>query len=219
MITHVPGFPELPIGTLFCIGRNYAEHARELNNPVPDNPIIFTKPISSVIGDGNQVVIPSASTEVHHEAEMVVLIGHGGRNIPRNEALKHVLGYGIGIDITARDVQSKLKDKGHPWLLAKGLDTFAPLGTFVAAATAGSPSEMSVRMLVNGEIRQDGNTKDLLFPVDDLIARLSSFFTLRAGDLIFTGTPAGVGPLRDGDSATAILGDNVSVVNITVKQG
>jgi 2-keto-4-pentenoate hydratase/2-oxohepta-3-ene-1,7-dioic acid hydratase in catechol pathway len=219
MITHVPGFPELPIGTLFCIGRNYAEHARELNNPVPENPIIFTKPISSVIVDGNQVVIPSGSTEVHHEAEMVVLIGRGGRNIPRNEALQHVLGYGIGIDITARDVQSNLKDKGHPWLLAKGLDTFAPLGTFVASATAGSPSEMSVRMLVNGEIRQDGNTKDLLFPVDDLIARLSSFFTLRAGDLIFTGTPAGVGPLRDGDSATAVLGDNVSVVNITVKQG
>lgn len=219
MLTHIPGFPEVPIGTLFCIGRNYAEHARELNNPIPDNPIIFTKPVSAVIGDQGIVRIPAGQSEVHHEAELLVLIGSGGRNIRRANAFRHVAGYGIGIDITAREIQNKLKEKGHPWLLAKGLDTFAPIGNFVPATAIENPANVDVIMRVNGEIRQHGNTRDMLFPVDELIARLSMLFTLRAGDVIFTGTPSGVGPLREGDRAEAELGKGLSIVQITVQQG
>lgn len=218
MLTSLPRLPHLPIGTIFCIGRNFAEHAKELNNPIPGNPIVFTKPTTALIGNEETVEIPAGTSELHHEAEMVVAIGKGGRHIARKDALTHVAGYAIGIDVTDRALQSALKEKAHPWVLAKGLDTFAPLGEFVPASLVTDPTNVDIKLTVNGEIRQLGNTKDMLFPVDDLIARLSTFFTLRPGDLIYTGTPAGVGPMRNGDIVETTLGENLSQLRVNVRQ-
>lgn len=210
------GLEPLEAHTIFCIGRNYAEHARELNNPVPDRPVVFTKPLTTLLPDGGTVRIPPTSTDVHHEVELVVAIGTGGRDIPASSALKHVAGYAIGLDMTARDIQSELKAKSHPWDLAKGLDTFGPLGAFVPAATLTDPSDVSITLDVNGARRQTGSTADMLHPVPALIAFLSRHFTLTPGDLIFTGTPAGVGPVRPGDTLHAVLGAGLSILTISV---
>jgi 2-keto-4-pentenoate hydratase/2-oxohepta-3-ene-1,7-dioic acid hydratase in catechol pathway len=197
--------PHLQIGNIYCIGRNYADHALELNNPIPDRPIIFSKPTSSLLSDGGTVIIPSGSVEVHHEAELVIAIGKSGKNITVGNALSHIAGISIGIDITDRHMQSQLKKDGLPWLLAKGLDTFGPLGSFYTDVDEMDYTNIDVVLSVNGIERQNGNTKLMLFPVSDLIVRLSAFFTLQPGDLIFTGTPAGVGPMKPGDLATATI--------------
>lgn len=215
----LPGLPHLKPGSVYCIGRNYAEHARELNNPIPDKPVVFMKPVSSLLQDQGTIIIPSYTRDVHHEAELVVAIGKSGKNIPKEEALQYIAGYAIGIDVTARDIQSELKTKAQPWLLAKGLDTFAPLGTFVPAITFPDTSDISISLEINGINRQNGNTKDMLFPVDELIVRLSQYFTLNEGDLIFTGTPEGVGPVRSGDKITASIGQGQSSLTIFVAEG
>lgn len=205
------------VGTIYCIGRNYAEHARELNNPVPQAPIIFLKPASSLIFDGQSVIIPAASRDVHHEVEMVALIGKSGKRITLDAAPGHIAGYGIGIDVTARDIQQRAKEKSHPWAVAKGYDTFAPLSEFVPAALV-DPAATDVALWVNDERRQYGNTRDMLFPVHHLVAYLSTIFTLMPGDLVFTGTPAGVGPLQEGDRLRAVLGDDLVTLAVDVKQ-
>lgn len=206
------------VGTIYCIGRNYAEHARELNNPVPQSPIIFLKPASSLIFDGQSVVIPAASRDVHHEVEMVALIGKTGKRLTPEMAPAHIAGYGIGIDVTARDIQQRAKEKSHPWAVAKGYDTFAPLSKFVPAAAVADPTAIDVALWVNDERRQYGNTREMLFPVHNLVAYLSTIFTLMSGDLIFTGTPAGVGPLQPGDRLRAVLGDDLVTLKVDVKQ-
>lgn len=215
-MTFLPGLPHLAAGAIYCIGRNYAEHAKELNHPIPKSPIIFMKPACSLLPDGGTVVIPKGTTNVHHEAELVIAIGKGGKNIPKSSALDHIAGYAIGIDITARDIQNQLKDAGKPWLLSKGLDTFAPLGNFVAPAAFENPQNIQVTLSVNGVVKQNGNTADMLFPVGELISRLSEYFTLRPGDLIYTGTPEGVGPLAHGDTVTASIQDGLSVLSVSV---
>ncbi len=127
----LPGLTDLEIGNIYCIGRNYVEHAHELKNEVPDEPLVFLKPSSAIMFDGDQIRIPSQSNNVHHEVELVVAIGNGGKNIPKQKALEHVAGYAVGIDVTARDIQQAAKEKSHPWTVAKGFDTFAPLSSFV----------------------------------------------------------------------------------------
>jgi 2-keto-4-pentenoate hydratase/2-oxohepta-3-ene-1,7-dioic acid hydratase in catechol pathway len=205
----------IPLHTIFCIGRNYAEHARELNNPVPEAPIVFLKPLSALVSDGGSIVLPKQSEQVHHEVEIVVLIGKSGKNISEAEAHTFISGYAVGIDVTARDIQSKAKAKGHPWSVAKGFDTFAPISNFVSADKIADPSNIDVSLTVNGEIRQKGNSKDMLFPIPRLISYLSTIFTLHPGDLIFTGTPEGVNLLNEGDRLLAQL--NNGLVNLTVK--
>lgn len=219
MITHLPGLPHINIGNIYCIGRNYAAHALELNNPIPDNPVVFMKPTSSLLGNNGTVVIPPASKEVHHEAELVIAISKSGKNIHRSEALHYIAGYAIGIDITDRNMQSELKKKAHPWVLAKGLDTFAPLGSFVPASAIKDQRNVTIQLSVNGEIKQNGNTGFMLFPIDDIISRLSTFFTLNEGDIIYTGTPEGVGPLVDGDIIEASIENGLSSIKVHVKQG
>ena len=212
--------PHLQIGNIYCIGRNYVDHALELNNPIPDRPIIFLKPTSSLLSDGGTVVIPSGSSEVHHEAELVIAIGKSGRNISADHALNHIAGVAVGIDVTDRYMQSQLKKDGLPWLLAKGLDTFAPIGPFYTDMGDIDFTNIDVTLAINGNERQNGNTKLMLFPVSDLIVRLSTYFTLQKGDLIFTGTPAGVGPMKPGDQATASIrtGPHVwSQVTVSIK--
>ena len=203
---HITGSNEtLEVKKIFCIGRNYADHAKEMNAAIPDAPVFFLKPPTAVIGEGETIHIPSISKELHHEVEMTVLMGKGGKNILRGNALNYVAGYGIGLDMTLRDVQSEAKKKGHPWTLAKGFDTSAPISHFIPAGEVADPHELEVRLNVNGVLRQHSNTNNFLFKIDELIAYISQFFTFERGDIIFTGTPEGVAPASHGDRLEAQL--------------
>ncbi|HEY5614899.1 MAG TPA: fumarylacetoacetate hydrolase family protein [Bacteroidota bacterium] len=207
------------VGTIICIGRNYAEHAKEMKSDLPEVPMYFLKPPSALVHDGGSIVIPSISKDVHHEVEMTVLIGKGGKNIPRDAALQHVSGYGVGLDMTMRDVQAEAKKKGMPWALAKGFDTSAPVSRFIPASNVPNPQAMLLELNVNGSARQRGTTQDLIFPVQNLIAYLSQFITLERGDVIYTGTPEGVAQVKSGDTLSAALknGSGQTVASLTVR--
>jgi 2-keto-4-pentenoate hydratase/2-oxohepta-3-ene-1,7-dioic acid hydratase in catechol pathway len=209
----VEGFP---IGKILCIGRNYVDHIKELGNEMPDRPIIFMKPASSVIGAGEQIVIPPYSSDCHHEAELALLIGTGGKNIAPGEAMGCVAGYGVAIDLTLRDVQAEQKKKGLPWEIAKGFDTACPLSSFVPAASVTDPHDLRITLSVNGIPRQDGSTALMIHRIPELISYLSSIFTLCPGDLILTGTPAGVGPIKSGDRLVAEISE-VGTLSVTVR--
>ncbi len=213
---NIPGLPHLQFNNIYCIGRNYVEHAKELNNDVPDQPLVFLKPTSSIIFDGDQIHIPKQSTNVHHEVELAVAINKGGKNIPTEQALDYVAGYGIGIDVTARDIQQNAKEKGHPWTVAKGFDTFAPLSTFVTKDEVNNPQNLNLKIAVNGETRQADNTRLMIFPVAELIHYLSTIFTLQPGDIIFTGTPKGVSPIKKGDYIEASLNNELATLSVNV---
>jgi 5-carboxymethyl-2-hydroxymuconate isomerase len=205
-----------PIGKILCIGRNYADHIKELGNEVPERPVIFMKPASSVIGEGEQIVIPSYSSDCHHEAELALLIGTGGKEIPVGEALQHIAGFGVAIDLTLRDVQAEQKKKGLPWEIAKGFDTACPLSAFVPAASVAEPQDLRITLSVNGEPRQDGSTALMIHRIPELVSYLSSIFTLNPGDLILTGTPAGVGPIKSGDRVVAEI-SGVGKLSVSVR--
>lgn len=206
-----------PIGKILCIGRNYAGHIRELGNETPDAPVLFMKPASSVIEDGGRVVIPAYSRDCHHEAELALLIGKTGKNIPVEQAMEHLAGFGVALDLTLRDVQAEQKKKGLPWEIAKGFDTACPLSAFVSAAKVSDPQNLNIRLSVNGELRQDGCTGMMIYPIAVLVSYLSGIFTLEAGDIILTGTPAGVGPLRHGDDVLVEI-PQVGTLRVTVEQ-
>ena len=189
---------------IVCIGRNYAAHARELNNEIPGSPVVFLKPTSSLVGSGGVVILPPQSSDVHHEVELVVEIGTTCRNISEETALSVVRSYAVGLDMTARDLQTVAKEKRLPWTVAKGFDTFCPIGP-LASADDIDPSNLEIRLTINGEVRQQGSTSLMLFPVPRLVTYCSSVFTLNEGDLIYTGTPKGVGPVFDGDRLTATI--------------
>ena len=189
---------------IICIGRNYAAHAQELDNEIPGSPVVFLKPPSSLVGSGGVIILPPQSLDVHHEVELVVEIGETCRNVTEDEALSTVRSYAVGLDMTARDLQSAAKEKRLPWTIAKGFDTFCPIGPLVAADDI-DPSELEIRLSVNGELRQEGRTSLMLFPIPRLISFCSSVFTLNRGDLIYTGTPKGVGPVVDGDRLVASI--------------
>lgn len=212
-----PSRRSVGINTIFCIGRNYARHAAELGNTTEESPVVFLKPVSSVIHEGSAIELPAISSNVHHEAELVVLIGKGGRHITRENALQHVAGYAVGLDLTARDVQDTLKAKGLPWTIAKGFDTSACLSDFLDAAQLPDPTDLSFTLHVNGVPRQDGRTAMMLFPVDYIIAYLSSIFTLAEGDIIFTGTPEGVARIEAGDELLVALNGGPSARFIVSK--
>ncbi|ABB33155.1 Ureidoglycolate lyase [Geobacter metallireducens RCH3] len=207
---------EYPIGKILCIGRNYAEHIKELGNETPDAPVIFTKPATSVIGDGDAIVIPPYSRDCHHEAELAVLIGTAGKDIPVERALEHVAGYGVAIDLTLRDVQAELKKKGLPWDIAKGFDTACPLSPFVPADRVADPQDLRIILTVNGETRQDGSTSLMIHTVREIISHMSGIFTLEPGDVILTGTPAGVSPIVSGDRLVAEI-PGVARLQVSVK--
>ena len=197
---------QFPIGKIVCLARNYAEHAKELGNETPVAPVLFMKPASSVIGDGGAVRIPAYSQECHYEVELAVLIGKQARNVTAERALDYVAGYGVGIDMTLRDVQNSLKAKGLPWEIAKGFDTACPLTDFVPASAVADPHALNLKLAVNGEGRQDGTSSDMINRIPQIIAHISGIFTLDPGDVILTGTPAGVGQVRAGDVMTAEIG-------------
>lgn len=207
---------ELPIGKILCIGRNYVDHIRELGNETPSAPVVFMKPASSVIGEGDEIVIPSYSANCHHEAELALLVGKKGKNIPEGEALSCLAGYGVAIDLTLRDVQDELKKKGLPWEIAKGFDTACPLSAFLPAEKISDPQQLTIIMHVNGEERQNGSTALMIHPVAKIISHLSTIFTLEPGDVILTGTPAGVSRIAPGDRLKAEI-PGVATLQVSVR--
>ncbi len=199
----LPGLGEVPVGKILGIGTNYAAHAAEMGAAVGGNPVVFLKPSSALCGDGAVVRPPGPGHELHHEVELVVAIGRAGVRIPFERALDHVAGYAVGLDLTLRDLQREAKKLGRPWALAKGFDTAAPVSAFKPAAEVPDPQKLLLTLKVNGALQQSGATADMIVPVAGLVAFVSQFMTLEPGDLIFTGTPAGVGALKAGDALEA----------------
>jgi len=212
------GGERLRVGKILAVGRNYADHKAEMGNRPEAPPVVFLKPPSAIVHDGGTVLIPPDAGEVHHEVELVAVIGKKGRAIAEAEALEHVLGYAVGLDMTLRQVQSEAKKKGEPWSLAKGFDTSAPISAVVARDEIGDGSGLRLTLDVNGERRQDGSTSAMLHPVAAVVAEVSRWVTLERGDLVFTGTPAGVGPVRAGDVLEASL-EGVGSLRVTVETG
>jgi 5-carboxymethyl-2-hydroxymuconate isomerase len=204
------------VGKVVCLGRNYSEHIRELGNEVPEKPVLFIKPATSIIGQKESVVIPPFSDECHHEVELAVLIGKWGRNIAQENAMAHVAGYGVALDMTLRDVQDELKKKGLPWEAAKAFDTSCPLSDFVPAAEVADPHRLRISLKVNGELRQDSSTACMMRRIPEIIRDISSIFTLEQGDVILTGTPAGVGPVSAGDRLTAEI-ESLGSLEVSVR--
>jgi 2-keto-4-pentenoate hydratase/2-oxohepta-3-ene-1,7-dioic acid hydratase in catechol pathway len=207
----------ITVGKILCLGSNYAEHAIEMKSEVPRAPVVFLKPPTALLDDGEDVVFPPFSRELHHEVEMVVVIGKGGKNIPARTAYEHVAGYAVGLDMTLRDVQDQAKRKGLPWSVAKGFDTSAPVSTIVAKELIDDPHNLNISLRVNGQIRQHSNTNKMIFRIHDAVSYLSGVFTLEPGDLIFTGTPEGVGKVVPGDFLEATL-DKVGSLRVRITQ-
>ncbi len=192
---------------IICIGRNYIDHAKELNNPVPIEPIFFLKPDTALIRNNQPFFYPDFSNDIHYEVEIVVKFDKVGKNIAEKFAHRYYSEIGIGIDFTARDLQNKCKEKGLPWEIAKSFDGAAPISKFIKLVDFGDIQSLDFKLELNGQIVQQGNTRDMIFSVDKLIQHVSRFFTIKIGDLMFTGTPAGVGPVKIGDRLTAYIGD------------
>ena len=207
---------DLPLGKVVCVGRNYAEHAKELNNPVPTSPILFIKPATAVAPFHGEIRIPKEQGSCHHELEMSVLIGKPLTNASEEEVQAAVLGFGLGLDLTLRDLQSKLKEKSHPWEIAKSFDGACPLSGFVPANLIDDPMNTSLQLRVNGAVRQQGTTSDMITPLYPLISYMSRYFTLQPGDVVMTGTPAGVAALQVGDQLEATLGDVLKCAALVV---
>ncbi|MFT4973079.1 MAG: acylpyruvate hydrolase [Sphingobacteriales bacterium] len=190
---------------IFAIGRNFAEHAKELNNPVPSEPLIFTKPDTALVKNGDPMFMPDFTNDLHFEVELVIRLCKNGKNIEPQFARKYFDKVGIGIDFTARDLQQKFKDKGWPWDLAKGFDGAAPVSNFVSLNNYEDLKNINFSLYKNGEKVQDGNTSHMLFSFENIISYISKFITLRIGDLIFCGTPMGVGKTEIGDHFEAFI--------------
>lgn len=189
-----------PVRRIFCVGRNYAAHAREMgSDPTREPPFFFTKPADALVAGGQDTPYPTATANLHHEMELVVAIGRGGADIAPDDALSLVFGYAAGLDLTRRDLQDEAKATRRPWDMSKGFDGSAPIGEIVPFAKAGHPAAGAIALKVNGELRQSGDLADQIWPVSEIIAALSNLVRLAPGDLIFTGTPDGVGPLVRGD--------------------
>jgi len=192
---------------IICVGRNYSEHAKELNNPVNEQPVIFLKPETAQLQRRQPFFLPDFSNEIHHEAEIVIKICRLGKNISEKFAHKYYDEVSIGIDFTARDLQSSLKAKGLPWELAKAFDSSAPVGEFIPKSDLESTTAIPFSLNKNGVTVQSGNTSDMIFSIDFVISFVSQYFTLKKGDLIFTGTPKGVGPVAKGDILEGFIGE------------
>ena len=206
---------KVPIGKIVCLARTYKKHAQEMNTDVTKDPLLFLKPASSVIYNGESIIFPKMSNCLHHEVELGVVIGKKCKNIKQEEALDYVLGYLIALDITARDIQTEAKKKGWPWSIAKCFDTFSPISEVVLKEYVSNPNELDISLKVNGKLKQKSNTKNMIYSVERIIKFIADIMTLERGDLIITGTPEGVGEIVRGDVLEAKLGDLCSLkVNV-----
>jgi 5-carboxymethyl-2-hydroxymuconate isomerase len=194
---------EYSIGKIVCVGRNYIEHAQELGNEVPEKPVIFLKPSSALIFSGNEIVYPEFSSEMHHEVELVLLIGRKIKNADPVEAEEAITGYGVGLDMTLRDIQNELKKKGHPWTIAKCFDTSAVVSDFIHKENYGLTLDEEISLTVNREVKQKDKLNKMIFNPVQLVEYISSLMTLEEGDLVFTGTPKGVSKVNKGDKLNA----------------
>ena len=190
---------------IICVGLNYRKHAAEMNKPVPSEPLIFLKPDSAILKKNKPFFIPDFSADVQYEAEIVLRISKLGKGIPAKYAARYFDALTVGIDFTARDLQKKFSQAGYPWELSKTFDGSAPLGNFIPKERFADLTDINFTLDINGERKQTGNTSDLIFSFDDIIAFVSRYYTLKTGDLIFTGTPSGVGPVKPGDNLIACL--------------
>lgn len=194
---------EYTIGKIVCVGRNYAEHANELGNEIPEKPLLFLKPSSAVIYSGEDIKYPKFSQEMHHEVELVLLIGEELSNADEHESERAIAGYGVGLDMTLRDIQNELKKKGHPWTIAKCFDTSAVLSDFISSKKYKLTLAEEISLTINGEIRQREKLDKMIFSPSQLVQYISTIMKLEKGDLVFTGTPAGVGKVNKGDALHA----------------
>lgn len=197
----------IPINKIVCVGRNYVEHIHELGNEVPEKPVVFLKPNSAVIYSGDEIVYPDYSNEMHHEVELLLLIGKTIKNASPDEAEEAIIGYGIGLDMTLRDIQDELKKKGHPWEKSKCFDTSAVISDFILKKDYQLSLEEKLLLKVNDEIRQKDKLQKMIFKPAEIVEYLTSIFTLEYGDIIFTGTPQGVSKVNKGDKLFAKLDD------------
>ena len=205
-----------PVRRIFCVGRNYVAHIREMGGDERDPPFYFTKPADAIVPTGGTIDYPPKTSNLHYECELVVAIGKGGRDIPESNALDHVYGYAVGLDMTRRDVQGALRDKGRPWDMGKAFDQSAPIGMIHPVSQVGHVLKGPIWLKVNGETKQDSVLELMIWNVQETIANLSGFVTLAPGDLIYTGTPDGVGPVVPGDRMHGHI-DGLSDIEITVR--
>jgi 2-keto-4-pentenoate hydratase/2-oxohepta-3-ene-1,7-dioic acid hydratase in catechol pathway len=194
---------KIPVGKVVCVGRNYAEHARELGNEIPEKPVVFLKPNTAIIYSGEKIIYPGFSENMHHEVELVLLIGKKVKDVDTKKAEEAISGYGVGLDMTLRDVQSELKKKGHPWTIAKGFDTSAVLSDFILKKDYKLTLNEIISLSINGTIKQRSKLNTMIFAPSKIVEYISSLMTLEKGDLIFTGTPSGVGKVVNGDKLLA----------------
>eukprot|EP00123_Amoebidium_parasiticum_P019448 comp25653_c0_seq1/m.47020 comp25653_c0_seq1/g.47020 ORF comp25653_c0_seq1/g.47020 comp25653_c0_seq1/m.47020 type:complete len:267 (-) comp25653_c0_seq1:529-1329(-) len=201
-----------------CVGRNYAEHVKELKNEMPSasEPVIFLKPSSSLLPEGSGPIRLPKGSEVHHEVELGLVVATPGSDIPQDQAMSHIGGYCLALDLTARNLQEKAKKKGLPWSVAKGYDTFTPISGLIEKEAIPNPQEIRLWCKVDNETRQDGNTRDMMYNLPFLVSYISSIMTLERGDIILTGTPAGVGPIRAGQKIHCGLGENVAAFTFDI---
>ena len=217
MTLSLPDGREVRPGKILCIGRNYAAHVAEMGDVSEAEPVVFLKPSTALVASEGEVVLPRQSDDVHHELELVAVIGTGGRHIAEAEALGHVAAYALGLDLTARDLQAQAKAQKGPWSIAKGFDTFAPLGPLTPADQIPDPQALEIALAIDGETRQRGTTDHMVFSVARIVSFLSSVFTLEPGDLVYTGTPEGVGPVHDGQRLEA-TGSGLEPLVVTVRR-
>lgn len=213
---------DFKVNSIFCVGKNYFDHIKEFGTyDIPENPVIFLKPNNALINDGDKVSIPvynkaQISDELHYESELVVAIGREGSNIPENKAKEYILGFAIGLDMTLRDIQSMSKKKGLPWAVAKGFFTSAPVSDIIPVNKISDPMNLDFEVFVNNVRKQQTNTRYMIFNIYKLISYISTVFTLAEGDLIFTGTPSGVGKVSSGDYISARLSNYINLgINIS----
>ncbi len=216
-VVPVAGGDEFPVRRIYCIGRNYAEHVAEMGYDVKrSRPFFFSKPADAIVATGSEVPYPPRTENLHHEIELVVAIGKAGRDVSVEDALDHVFGYAVGIDLTRRDLQAESKEKGRPWETAKGFDHSAPISAIHRAADVAHPAAGRIWLAVNGQIRQDAALNALIWSVAESLAELSAFFEIAPGDLLYTGTPAGVGPLEPGDEVTGGI-EGIDEISIKIR--
>ncbi len=205
-----------PVHRIYCVGRNYADHAREMGgDPDREPPFFFMKPADAVVPSGSSIPYPSRTTNFHHELELVIAMGKGGHGIPLEQALDHVYGYAVGNDLTRRDLQAVMRNAGRPWEVAKGFDRAAAIGAIRPVSAGGHALKGRMYLQVNGETRQDSDVSQMIWSVPEIIAELSTYFDLQAGDLIYTGTPAGVGAVKSGDRIEAGI-DGLDTLTTTI---
>ena len=203
------------VSKIVAVGRNYAKHIVEMNAQPTDEPVLFLKPPSSIVSGSSMLRLPDLNSEIHHEIELALLVGQKAKNIKKEDWHNYIFGAGIALDLTLRDLQKVAKDRGLPWSVSKGFDGACPLSDFVPLENIPDISHMEMALHVNGELKQQGNTSQMIFTADKLVAYISKIFTLEAGDIILTGTPSGVGPLHSGDHIKAQI-ENIGIMNLQI---